>query len=84
MWEGRLSGKGTKAKNRRSLRFSLTEKTTFKLHNLVGVSGRGEGDRKRKPVGREGRYAREPLFVTISSALSPEGCPLAPVRQHFN
>ena len=78
MWEGRLSAKGTKAKNRTSLRFSLTEKSTFKRHNLVGVSGGGEEDRKRKPVGREGRYARSPLFVTVSSALSSEGCPLAP------
>ena len=58
MWEGRLSGKGTKAENRTFLRFKLIEKATFKLHLSHGVSGRGEGDRKRKPVGREGRYAR--------------------------
>ena len=84
MWVRSLSGKGTKAKNRTSLRFSPAEKATLKRHNLVGVSGGGERDRKRKPVGREGRYARSPLFVTVSSALSSEGCPLAPVRQHFN
>ena len=83
MWERSLSGKGTKAKNRQSLRVNDIEKATFKLHLSHGVSGRGEGDRKRKPVGREGRYARDPLFVTMSSALSPEGCPLAPVRQNF-
>ena len=84
MWERSLSGKGTKAESRRSLRVKLTEKATFKLHLYHGVRGRGEGDWKRKPVGREGRYARDPLFVTMSSALSPEGCPLAPVRQHNN
>ena len=84
MWERSLSGKGTKDENRQSLRLKLTERTTFKLHLYHGVRGRGEGDRKRKPVGREGRYAREPLFVTVSGALSPEGCPLAPVRRHFN
>ncbi len=84
MWERSLSGKGTKAESRISLRVNLTEKATFKLHLSHGVSGRGEEDRKRKPVGREGRYARSPLFVTVISALSPEGCPLAPVRQHNN
>ena len=84
MWERSLSGKGTKAESRISLRFSQTKKATFKRHKLVGVRGRGEEVRKRKPVGREGRYARDPLFGTVSSALSPEGCPLAPVRRHNN
>ena len=41
MWEGRLSGKGTKAESRRSLRVKLTEKATFKLHLYHGVRGRG-------------------------------------------
>ena len=84
MWERSLSGKGTKAESRQSLRIKITIRTTFKLHLYHGVSGRGEEDRKRKPVGREGRYARYPLFGTVISALSPEGCPLAPVRRHFN
>ena len=84
MWERSLSGKGTKVESRRSLRIKQIKKATFKLHLYHGVSGRGEEDRKRKPVGREGRYARDPLFVTMSGALSPEGCPLAPVRQHNN
>ncbi len=84
MWERSLSGKGTKAESRTLLRVNLAEKASFKLHLYHGVRGRGEGDRKRKPVGREGRYARSPLFVTMSSALSPEGCPLAPVRRHLN
>ena len=41
MWKISLSGKGTKAENRRSLRRKLIEKAMFKLHLSHGMSGRG-------------------------------------------
>ena len=44
MWERSLNGKGTKAKNRTSLRFSPTEKSNVQTPQI----GRGEWERGRR------------------------------------